>query len=82
LSGSPRIESDLAERPRAKQRDPEPNDDDEYALHFAGLADVLDFMNCTISIFSWRARRVNVHHMARFVISAAEWLRNVGSSPR
>ncbi len=46
------IESDLAERSRPEQCDPEPNDDDEDALHFAGFAAVLDLMNSAMSDLS------------------------------
>src|SRR5712692_4395258 len=46
------IESDLAKRSCAKQRDPKPNDDNEDALHLAGFAAVLDLMNCAISALS------------------------------
>src|SRR5713226_5143396 len=46
------VESYLAERSCAKQRDPEPNHDNEDALHFAGFAAVLDLMNFAISALS------------------------------
>jgi len=63
------IESDLAKRSRAKQCNPEPNDDDEYALHFAGLADVLDFMNC-VAVYLISCRRFSANALLWTIFSS------------